>query len=185
METYMGKPHASNLSDEINEAVMRNVVKNLRALIANLDDDFARGELIWASVLAENGLLKLGKQTDFQCHMIEHAVGAYTNCNHGQGLSVIHPALYRHLLDAGQEKLARMAEAVWGVKGQTVAETAALGIDALETFIREVGMPTRWSEMGITDDDVLRDAANSCLITQGCCRQLSRDEIFDILKECM
>lgn len=64
---------------------MRNVVKNLRALIANLDDDFARGELMWASVLAENGLLKLGKQADFQCHMIEHAVGAYTNCNHGWG----------------------------------------------------------------------------------------------------
>lgn len=78
-----------------------------------------------------------------------------------------------------------MAEAVWGVKGQTVAETAALGIDVLEVFTREVGMPTRWSEMGITDDDVLRDAANSCLITPGCCRQLSRDEIFDILKECM
>lgn len=39
------------------------------------------------------------------------AVGAYTDCNHGQGLAVIHPALYRHLLDAGEEKLACMAEA--------------------------------------------------------------------------
>ena len=76
METYMGRPQSDNLSDEINEAVMRNVIRNLRAVIANPDDDFARGELMWNPALAENGLLKLGKQTDFQCHMLEHAVGA-------------------------------------------------------------------------------------------------------------
>lgn len=185
METYMGRPEHTNLSDEINEAVMRNVIRNLRALIADPDDDFARGELMWASAMAENGMLKLGKQTDFQCHMIEHAVGAYTDCNHGQGLAVIHPTLYRHLLDAGKVQLARMATNVWGVQGATVEETAARGIDALEAFIREIGLPTRWSEMGITDEQVLRAAADTCFITPGCCRQLSRDEIFEILEECM
>lgn len=185
METYMGKPQATNLSDEINEAVMRSVVRNLRALIANPDDDFARGELLWASAMAENGMLKLGKQTDFQCHMIEHAVGAYTDCNHGQGLAVIHPVLYRHLLPEGTGKLAAMAKAVWGVKGATDAETAVLGIDALAAFIREIGLPTHWSEMGITDEAVLRAAADTCFVTPGCCKQLSRDEIFEVLKECM
>ncbi len=185
METYMGRPQATNLSDEINEAVMRNVVRNLRALIADPDDDFARGELMWASAMAENGMLKLGRQTDFQCHMIEHAVGAYTDCNHGRGLAVIHPPLYRHLLDDGTEKLARMAETVWGVRGAIPRETAALGIDALEAFIRETGLPTRWSEMGITDETVLRAAADTCFITPGCCRQMSRDEIFGILRSCM
>lgn len=185
METYMGKPQCTNTSDEINEAVMRNVIKNTRAIIADPNDDFARGELMWDSAMAENGLLKLGKTTDFQCHMIEHAVGAYTDCNHGQGLAVIHPAIYRHLLDAGKKKLARMAEKVWGVKGSTQEETAVLGIDALEAFIKEIGLPTRWSEMGITDEQVLRAAADTCFITPGCCRQMSRDEIFEILKEIM
>ena len=185
METYMGKPQVTNLSDEINESVMRNVISNLRCLIQNPDDDFARGELMWASAMAENGMLKLGKQTDFQCHMIEHAVGAYTDCNHGQGLAVIHPALYRRLLDAGTEKLARMAETVWGVKGTTLKETAMQGIEALEAFIREIGLPTRWSEMGITDERLLRAAADTCFITPGCCRQLTRDEIFELLLECM
>lgn len=185
METYMGRPRTTNLSDEINEVVMRNVIRNLRALIADPKDDFARGELMWASAMAENGMLKLGKQTDFQCHMIEHAVGAYTDCNHGQGLAVLHPALYRRLLPEGAEQLARMAGNVWGVKGGTVEETARLGIDALEAFIREIGLPSRWSEMGITDESVLRSAADTCFITPGCCRQLSRDEILGILKECM
>lgn len=185
METYMGKPQGTNLSDSINEAVMRSVVRNLRALIADPNDDFARGELMWASAMAENGMLKLGKQTDFQCHMIEHAVGAYTDCNHGQGLAVIHPALYRRMLDAGKDKLARMAEAVWGVRGGTPEEAAARGIDALESFIREVGLPTRWSEMGIADEAVLRTAADTCLLMPGCCKQFSRDEIFEVLKEQM
>lgn len=183
MEIYMGRPHGDNLSDEINEAVMRNVIKNLRALIANPDDDFARGELMWDSALAENSLLKLGKQTDFQCHMLEHAVGAYTDCNHGQGLAVIHPTLYRHLLSEGKEKLARMAERVWNVKGDTTDQTAALGIDALESFIREIGLPTHWSEMGITDETILRADADTCLLMPGCCKQFTRDELFEVLKE--
>ncbi len=185
METYMGRPQSDNLSDEINEAVMRNVIKNLRTLIANPNDDFARGELMWDSALAENSLLKLGKQTDFQCHMLEHAVGAYTNCNHGQGLAIIHPTLYRHLLAEGKEKLARMAERVWNVKGDAVEQTAMLGINTLEAFIKEIGMPSRWSKIGITDKTVLRAAADTCLLMPGCCKPFTRDELFEILKERM
>lgn len=185
METYMGRPQEDNVSDGINEAVMRNVIRNLRALIADPDDDFARGELMWDSALAENGLLKLGKQTGFQCHMLEHAVGAYTDCNHGQGLAVIHPALYRHLLAEGKEKLARMGERVWGVKGRTTEETAAMCIDALEAFIREIGLPVRWNEMGITDETLLRAAADTCLLMPGCCKAFTRDELFEVLKERM
>lgn len=75
METYFGHPHTCNLSDRINEAVQRSVINNLKALIANPDDDFARSELMWASAMGENGILKLGKDTDFQCHMIEHQLG--------------------------------------------------------------------------------------------------------------
>lgn len=185
METYMGQPFATNVSDEINEAIMRNVIKNLRALIANPDDDFARGELMWDSAMAENGMLKLGKMTDFQCHMIEHAVGAYTDCNHGQGLAVIHPALYRRYLPEGTEKMARMAREVWDIEEADDTKAALMGIDALEAFIKEIGMPTCWSEMGITDEGVLRAAAGSSFITPGCCRKFTSDEIFEVLKECI
>lgn len=196
METYMGKPQSTNVSDEVNEAVMRNVIKNIHAIIADPDDDFARGELMWDSAMAENGLLKLGKVTDFQCHMIEHAVGAYTDCNHGQGLAILHPTFYRHLLNAGTAKLARMAQEVWGVKSDVEGVTyrnadaaelrtiAEKGIAALETFIKEIGLPTHWSEIGITDDAVLRAASDTCFITPGCCKEMSRNEIFELLKEC-
>jgi len=196
METYMGKPQSTNISDEINEAVMRNVIKNIHAIIADPDDDFARGELMWASAMAENGLLKFGKVTDFQYHMIEHAVGAYTDCNHGQGLAILHPTFYRHLLDASTAKLARMAQEVWGVKNNVEGVTyknadarelrtiAAKGIDALQNFIKEIGLLSHWSEIGITDDTVLRAAADTCFLLPGCCKQMSRDEIYELLEEC-
>ena len=75
METYFGKPDENNLSDDINEAVMRSVIRNIRALLADHDNYEARSELAWASSMAENGILKIGKVTDFQCHMLEHQLG--------------------------------------------------------------------------------------------------------------
>lgn len=185
METYMGRPADTNVSDEINEAIMRNVIKNVRALLADSNDDFARGELMWDSAMAENGMLKLGKITDFQCHMIEHAVGAFTDCNHGQGLAVIHPALYRAYLPDGAAKLAAMARNVWGIVSDDDTDAAERGIDALDNFIREIGLPSRWSEMGITDLSAMRGAADTCMLTPGCCHKFTRDEIYDILASLM
>lgn len=112
METYFGKPLENNVSDEINEAIMRNTIRNIRAAIKDPQDIQARSELMWDSAMAENGILKLGKVTDFQAHQIEHQLGAYTDCNHGQGLVVIHPVLYRHIYEAGVSKFARFAKEV-------------------------------------------------------------------------
>ena len=179
METYFGHPHTCNLSDRINEAVQRSVIKNLKALIANPDDDFARSELMWASAMGENGILKLGKMTDFQCHMIEHQLGAYTDCNHGQGLAVLHPILYRHIYKSAEEKFRRWAQEVW------LVQDADEGIDFLADFIREIGLATTFTEMGIIlDDDTIRAIADSTIITPGCCKQLTPDEIVEILNEC-
>ena len=179
METYFGNPHTSNVSDEINEAIQRNVIQNLKAIAKNPDDDHARSELMWDSAMGENGILKLGKQTDFQCHILEHQLGAYTDCNHGQGLAVLHPTLYRHIYKSAEDKFNRWAQEVWLVQD---AEDA---IDCLADLIREVGLPTKLSEMGITLDDKTRRAiADSTIITPGCCKQLTADELNEILKEC-
>ena len=113
METYFGKPDENNLSDDINEAVMRSVIRNIRILLTDSENYDARSELAWASAMAENGVLKIGKVTDFQAHQIEHQLGAYTDCNHGAGLAVIHPVLYRHIYKSGAARFARFAQNVW------------------------------------------------------------------------
>ena len=185
METYFGKPDENNLSDDINEAVMRSVIRNIRVLMRDHDQYEARSELAWASAMAENGVLKLGKVTDFQGHQIEHQLGAYTNCNHGAGLAVIHPVLYRHIYKSGAARFARWAQNVWGIASKdSDEETAAAGIDALAAFIKEIGLPTTFTELGVPADTDFRAIADSANITAGCCKKLTHDEIFAILKEC-
>ena len=189
METYFGKPDENNLSDDLGEAVMRSVIRNIRVLEQDHDNYEARSELAWASAMAENGVLKIGKVTDFQAHQIEHQLGAYTGCNHGKGLAVIHPVLYRHICAANPARFARFAENVWGIQdsGTDSLRTVRLvkaGIEALAAFIKEIGLPTTFAELGIPEDTDLRAVADSTNITAGCCKKLTHDEIYEILLEC-
>lgn len=165
-----------------NEAVMRNTIRNIRALIKDPNDIDARGELMWDSAMAENSLLKIGKVTDFQAHQIEHQLGAYTDCNHGQGLAVIHPVLYRHIYKNAVEKFARFAKTVWNITEGTDEELALKGINALSDFISEIGLPANFREMGITDKSCFEAVAKSSNITAGCCKKLTSDEILEILE---
>ena len=185
METYFGKPEENNLSDDINEAVMRSAIRNIRVLLTDPENYNARSELAWASAMAENGILKIGKITDFQCHMLEHQLGAYTDCNHGAGLAVLHPVLYRHIYKDGAKRFARWAQNVWGIapKGSD-EETALAGVNALADFIKEIGLPTSFAELGTPADTDFHAVADSTVITPGCCKKLTHDELYDILCEC-
>ena len=186
METYMGSPRDINLTDEINEATQRNIIRNIRTTLADPQDVQARSELVWAAAMAENGILKIGKVTDFQCHMLEHQLGAYTDCNHGQGLAVLHTALYRHYLPEAAPQFARMAKEVWGIdpKGRTEEEMANAFIDALTAFIKEIGLPTTFAEMGIPEDTDLKAVADTTILTGGCVKKFSREELLEVLEEC-
>lgn len=187
METYFGKPEEICLSDEIGESVMRNTIRNIRILRNDPQSMTARSELMWASAMGENGILKIGKITDFQAHQLEHQLGAYTDCNHGKGLAVIRPVLYRHIYRNHAARFARFAKEVWNIpeEGKTEETLALEGIQALADFIREIGLPTSFTEMGITEESVLRAVADSSNISAGCCKKLSREEMFEILKECL
>ena len=182
METYLGASDEANVSDDLALAVMRNTVVNMRRLLENINDMQARSNLMWDSAMAENGILKCGRVTDFQAHQIEHQLGAYTDCNHGQGLAVIHPAYYRHIVKDAADKFTRFAKVVFD------ADTAEAGVDALETFIKACGLPTKMSQLKSNVEitpEVLRQVADSCNIIQTNPRVLDREEIYQILMECM
>ena len=182
METYFGQSDGDNASDDVALAVMRNTVVNMRRVLKDKDDLEARSNLMWDSAMAENGILKVGRKTDFQAHQMEHQLGAYTDCNHGQGLAVLHPAYYRHIVKDAPEKFDRLGRAVFGVEG---AEAA---VDALAAFIRECGLPTRLgqlkSKVEITPE-LLRQVADSVNLLPNGPRQLTHDEVYEILKECL
>ena len=182
METYFGSSDADNVSDDVALAVMRNTVVNMRRLLADINDIQARGNLMWDSAMAENGILKVGRLTDFQAHQIEHQLGAYTDCNHGQGLAVIHPAYYRHILKDAQAKFTRFGKEVFGV------DTAEKGLNALTDFIKECGLPTKLTELTSKVEitpELLHQVADTCNVIKSNPRELSREEIYEILYECM
>lgn len=182
METYFGRSDRDNVSDEVALAVMVSTVTNMRTLMKDIHDYTARSNLMWTSAMAENGILKVGRVTDFECHQMEHQLGAYTDCNHGQGLAVLHPAYYRHIVKDAPEKFARLGQAVFGVDG---AEAA---VDALADFIQECGLPTKLSQLRSKVEitpELLRQVANSTNLLPNGPRQLTHDEVYEILMECI
>jgi len=178
METYFGSSDAENVSDDLALAVMRNTVVNMRRQLKDMDNLQLRTNLMWDAALAENGILKCGRKTDFQAHQIEHQLGAYTDCSHGEGLAVIQPIYYRRIYKAAQDKFTRFAKVVFDV------DSAMASITALEDFIKECGLPTKFSELEskaeITSELLWKVAKSANIIKSGP-RELSRDEIFEIL----
>lgn len=186
METYFSEPNKDNVSDDITEALMKSVIRNLRTAIKNPEDYTARSNLMWDSTMGENRLIKMGKKCDFECHNMEHQLGAYTNCNHGCGLAVLHPVYYRHIYKEGLSKFIRFAENIWGIarNDKTDEELALAGIDALAAFINEIGLPRTLQELGVSDKSALKEIADSCAISQGSYKKMTHEEILEIFQEC-
>lgn len=186
METYFSEPNEENVSDDISEALMRGVIRDLRASIKNPQDYTARSNLMWESTMGENRIIKLGKRMDFECHQMEHQLGAYTNCNHGAGLAVLHPVYYRHIYKDGLSKFQKFAVNVWGISpdGKTDEELARAGVEALADFIQEIGLPTTLRELGVNETIDLEAIANSCNLAPGSFKKMTHEEILEIFREC-
>lgn len=91
------------------------------------------------------------------------------------------------LSGTGAEQFARWSIEVWDVdpQGKDKMTIANEGIEALAAFIKEMGMPTTFAELGAdASDEVLHAIADTAVLTKTCAKHLSRNEIFDILVEC-
>ena len=189
MEEYFSGPVGENLADDLLEAAMRSVIRNLPRALADASDYEAHANLEWASSLAESRMLKCGKATNFMCHMIEHQVGAYTDCVHGFGLAAITANYYRAIYDASEDSLfqfGRFATNVWGIEaqGKTAAELALAGIDALDAWTHEVGAHRTLAELGVKPEQVDEIAA-SVMCLPGGFKQLAADDIAAVLRASM
>ncbi|MGI6218223.1 MAG: iron-containing alcohol dehydrogenase [Coriobacteriales bacterium] len=187
MEEYFSKPVGNVIADDLIEATMRSVIENLPVAIAEAENYQAHANIEWASSLAENRVLKCGKSTCFQCHVIEHQIGAYTDCVHGLGLAAITSNYYRHIYNASPDALfqfKRFAVNVWGIdpEGKTDEEVALSGIDALESWTESIGVACKLSDLGCTED-MLEEVADRVPGLPTCFKKLDRDDILDILKD--
>lgn len=182
MEAYFAGGD-NGTSTYIIEGILRSIITSARTAVLNPEDYEARSNLMWCSSLAMNPLVGLGKAQDWEVHMIEHQLGAYTDCAHGMGLAAISMPYYRYVMQFGVEKFARFATEVWHIsaEGRTKEQLAAAGIDALEQFAEECDMVLRLRELNATEEMLPLIAEST--VTGGGYRQMTAEEILDILKE--
>lgn len=174
-----------NTTDYLIESLLKSSIDNARIAIKHPTDYEARSNIMWNATMALNTITGLSKSQDWEVHMIEHQLGAYTDCAHGMGLAAISLPYYRHIYSYGIDKFVRFATEVWGVspKGKTKDEIALAGIDALEAFIKECGIVTSLRDLGATED-MLPKIAQSSILLEGGYKKLSSDEVLGILEEC-
>lgn len=186
METYFSAPDTDNVSDDLLEALIHSIIRDLRIAMQDLHNYTVRSNLMWDAALAGNGLVQMGKQCDFVCHKMAYQLETYCPaCDHGCILAVLHPAYYRHLCQAEPSKFVRFAENVWHLprKGRTDSQLALAGIDALAAFIRELGLPVTLKELGMNKAQ-LKEIAASCSHSQGCCKKMTPEEIYSVFCAC-
>ncbi|MDS0527467.1 iron-containing alcohol dehydrogenase [Clostridium sp. SHJSY1] len=169
-------------SDYLIEGLLRSIINSAKVAVENPNDYEARSNLMWSSTLAMNPIMGLSKTQDWEVHMIEHQLGAYTDCAHGMGLAAISLPYYRYIYKFGLDKFVRFAKQVWAVDetGKTKEEIALAGIDAMENFMKECGIVTNIKELGATEE-MLPLIANSTVLLGGY-KVLTSEEILEILK---
>lgn len=175
-----------NTSDYISEGLMRSVIHSSRIANKNDQDYEARSNIMWAATWALNTLVAKGKSTDWMVHMLGQSAGAVTDATHGMTLSAVSLPYYKYIMEAGLPKFVRFAKNVWGVNpdGKTDKEVALAGLDAMESWMRELGLAMSLKEIGATEE-MLDDMVNGALILEGGYKPLTKEDIREIYKQSM
>ena len=183
MEQYFSNTD-DNTSDYIIEGMMRSLINSSRAAVQNPKDYEARSNIAWTATWALNGLVGKGKAQDWMVHMIGHAIGAVNDATHGMTLASISLAYYRHELEAGLAKFVRFAKNVWDIHSEELSEIelAEAGLQALEAWMKEIGVVTRLSEIDIQESDFDAILAATRIYPAGY-QALDAAQIREILRE--
>jgi alcohol dehydrogenase YqhD (iron-dependent ADH family) len=150
VEGYFNGVDGTPIQDRFAEGVIINTIEWGRKAVADGGDLEARAQVQWASIVALNGWVQAGVHMVAPVHMIEHALSAHHDITHGAGLAIVGPAWMRFAAKHRPERFAQFAQRVFGLSSEGKDDLALgiKGIDAYEAFLREIGCPTRLSEIG-------------------------------------
>lgn len=183
-ERYFTPTKEVEITDALCEAVMRTVVKEGAKVMANPRDYDARANIMWAGTVAHNNVCGVGRAQDWSSHGIEHELSALYDCAHGAGLAVVMPAWMEYVMEADIARFARFAERVWDVGEGSPEEMAKEGIRRYRAWLKSIGMPQNFAELGAKESDI------PSLVTQiglkgntlGAFRPLADDDVEKILR---
>lgn len=175
-----------NTSDYISEGLLRSLIHSAEIAVEDPRNYEARSNIMWTATWALNTLIAKGKTTDWEVHMIGQAVGAYTDATHGMTLSAVSMPYYRLIMPYAVDKFARYAVNVWGVDaaGKSKEAVASEGLDAMEKWMRKIGLVMNISDLGVTED-MLEGIVKSTFIMQGGYKVLTEEDVMKVLRESM
>ena len=157
------------LNDGFCEAGLKSLMVNTRKCLDNPEDYTARAEMMFACTLGCNGIYSLGNsESGWPCHGIEHALSAYYDITHGEGLAIITPRWMRHILsDRTLGRFVKYGVNVFGIDaGLPGYEIAEKAIDATYAFFESIGIPMHLREVGIGEER-LDEMARHIAVNEG------------------
>jgi hypothetical protein len=182
-EQYFSPDREAVVSDRMAESLLRVCIEEGPIAYRNGSNYIARANIMWASTLALNGLLSLGKRTDWASHKLAHELSAHYDLAHGATLSIIFPAWMKYVLDENTEwKFVQFGKNVWDLSGSD--KIAEKSIEKLEELFHEIGLPTRMREVGIEDDNLEEMAENIKEVYGeiGALKKLDYEDLLNIYK---
>ena len=151
---------------EMQEAVMRTVVKWTPIAMKEPENYEARANLMWASSMALNTVLDGGTVHGCACHMMEHELSAYYDITHGHGLAILTPRWLSYILDdKTAPSIYRFGINVFGVeKGLSAEEGARKAVDAVSGFCFEtLGLKSTLTDLQIDSKHFKAMAEHACM----------------------
>jgi NADP-dependent alcohol dehydrogenase len=147
-EQYLTYPAQAWVQDGYAEVLLRNLV-NLSLQFKERDSDSWRANFMWTANQALNGLIGVGVPQDWATHMIGHELTAEYGIDHARTLAIVLPALLRNQLENKKVKLAQMGRSVFNLAPDV--DLPQRTINAIEQLFRDLGVPVRLCEAGVTD----------------------------------
>lgn len=187
-EQYFQKNDEAFITDRLSEAVLKTCFKYGKLALEDPKNYEARSNLMWASTVGLNHLLTVGKGGAWSVHPIEHELSAFYDITHGDGLAILTPAWMRYVLDdTTVDRFAMYAENVWGITDTDKFAAANKAIDKTAEYLKDLGLPTTLSEVGIGEEKFEEMAAEAVRTSGVATRSyypLQATDIVEIFKAC-
>ena len=163
-ERYFTNTLNVEVTDRLIEGLLITMINEAPKVIADPNDYEARANIMWAGMMAHNNSCGVGREQDWASHNIEHELSAVYDCAHGAGLAVVFPAWMTYTMTHDIPRFAKLAVRVWGCEMDYdhPEKTALEGINSLKRFLKSIGMPSNFKELGADEKDIEKMAHTAC-----------------------
>jgi alcohol dehydrogenase len=182
MEAYLSTV-ATPYTDMVALEAMRIVAQYLPQVLEHPDNREARCQMAWANTL---GGIAIVFAATCGLHAMGHSISGVTDIPHGRSLSIAAVAFLNYTWQADPARYATVARILGADPAVSDEEAASQCGSLMEQFLKNAGMQTRISELGVRPDQIDLIADVACSSMSFCMgvtlRHLERQDIVNMLQ---